>query len=116
MSTPLGLNQVEAVFFATVKPTFGKKYKPNMGPVDCVKSIRVTNVTQKRPAKPDGVVVQLRLRFNEAAFMPLQPSAVIEIPDSMIAIAHDIEVEADDPNDAAAVAVAAAAGRALLSQ
>lgn len=99
------------MFFATVKPTFGTRYVQQVGTVDCVKSIRVTNITQKRPAKPDGVVVQLRLRFNEAAFLPLKPSAVIEIPDSMVLIAQDIEVIADDPNDDAAVAIAAAFAR-----
>jgi len=100
--------QVSTTFYAVVKPKFGRRWDTNLGHVDCVDSIRVTGITQKRPAKPDGVVCKLTLRFNEQAFMPLQPQAVIEIPDSLIAVQQDIEVEAEDPNDAAVAAALAA--------
>jgi len=100
--------QVETTFYAVVKPKFGRRWDSSVSrQVDCVDSIRVTGITQKRPAKPDGVVCKLTLRFNEVAFMPLQPQAVIEIPDSLIAVQQDIEVEAEDPNDAAVAAALA---------
>lgn len=93
--------QVQATFFAQVVPTFGTRYDSALGTVDCVRNVRVTAITQKRPDKPKGVVVKLTLRFNEEAFLPLKPSAVIDIPDSLVQIAQIVEVEAEDENDAA---------------
>lgn len=98
MSTPV---KVTATFFATVKPTFGTRWDQAVGTVPSVRHIRVTGITQKRPAKPDGVVVKLTLQFNEQAFLPLQPAAVIDIPDSMVEIAQVVDVEALDENDQA---------------
>jgi hypothetical protein len=92
---------VKATFFAVVKPKFGRRYDPALGHVDCVDSVRVIGVFQKRPAKPDGVAVKLTLEFTEQAFMPLQPAATISIPDSMVQMAQVVEVEALDENDQA---------------
>jgi hypothetical protein len=93
---------VEAEFYAVVKPKFGRSGRNNQH-VATVDSIRVTGITQKRPAKPDGVVVKLKLQFNEEAFLPLQPAATILIPDSMLHSAQQIEVDVMDENDVGVV-------------
>lgn len=94
--------QVSTTFYAIVEPTFGTTWDPAAGRVDCVKSIKVTSILQNKPTSmKKGVAVKLTLRFNEQAFMPLAPVAVIDIPDSMVALASDIEVEAVDDNGAA---------------
>jgi len=92
-------HQVEATFYAQVVPTFGWRYDKTTGSGgNGVSKVRVVSITQSRPNKPKGVVVKLTLRFNEQAFLPLQPAAVIEIPDSMVQIAQAVEVEAEDEN------------------
>jgi len=99
--------QVDATFYAQVEPTFGTRYVQNVGSVPAVKNIRVVAITQTQPGKPRSkcVVVKLTLRFNEEAFLPLSPAAVIEIPDSMVAAGSVIEVVAND-GDENATAVA----------
>lgn len=110
---------VDAVFYAQVKPKFGRRYDSSQGKsVDSVDHLTVVTITQKRPTKPQSgcVVVKLTLRFNERAFLPLAPQAVIEIPDVLTDAAHTILVEADDPTDggsAAAVDYLAQVARGL---
>lgn len=117
---PTPAKQVTATFYAQVKAKITKnRWDATIASyVDQVDSITVQTITQKRPAKPASgcVVVKLQLRFNEAAFLPLSPSAVVDIPDSLIMQNQVITVVADDPNDAAAVAVAAAAARAAVGR
>lgn len=97
--------KVEATFYAQVVPTFGTRYDRTLGTrVDTVSKVRVLAITQSRPAKPKGVVVKLTLRFNEEAFLPLKPAAVIDIPDSLVHMAQVVDVEAEDENDAAVAA------------
>jgi hypothetical protein len=100
MSTPP--NKVETTFYAQVVPKFGRRWDRATGTwIDKVDSVTCKTITQKRPAKPAGVVVKLTLRFNEAAFLPLKPAATIEIPDSLVAISQEVDVEALDENDQA---------------
>lgn len=60
--------------FLQVEPTFF-----NSG---TVREISVARVTQKRPKQPlpGSVVVKLTVDIADAAFMPLAPAAVVEIP------------------------------------
>lgn len=99
MATP---KQVTATFWAAVVPTFGRRWQAG-GYVTVVDSVRVNKIWQKQPTKsqlPSGaVVVKLSLRFNEQAFLPLAPVAVIDIPDSMLQMGQVVEVEALDEND-----------------
>jgi hypothetical protein len=95
-------HQVEATFYALVEARFGRRWDSTASKqVDGVVGVKVTQILQKRPAKPKGVCVKLTLRFNEQAFMPLAPAAVIDIPDSLVLMGQDVEVEAEDENDAA---------------
>lgn len=111
MSTP---RQVSATFFAIVEPKFGWRFDSQQGQrVECVDSVRVVQILQNRPKSPKGVCVKLTLRFNEQAFMPLKPAAVIDIPDSMVTIGEVVEVEALDENDQAVVEHLAAMARSV---
>lgn len=101
-NTPVPQHRVETTVYLDVVPKFGRVYKKAIQTWEHgVEKITVKGVTQSRPAQPKGVVVKMTLRFNEQAFMPLEPSAVIDIPDSLVAVQHDIEVEATDANGAA---------------
>ena len=104
--------EIETTFYLDIVPQFGNVWIPGKGRSQRgVTKITVKGVTQSRPQKPKGVIVKLTLRFNEAAFMPLEPAAVIVIPDSMTATT--IEVEAEDPNDQAAIEALVRAGKAV---
>lgn len=96
--------QVTATFWAAVVPKFGTRYVTGQGSVPTVTDVSVSKIWQKQPTKtqlPSGaVVVKLSLRFNEQAFLPLAPVAVIDIPDSMLQMHQVVEVEALDENDA----------------
>lgn len=66
---------------------------------EVVKAHKVVGFTQKRPGKPRSgtVLVKLTIDIPDGAFMPLEPEAVVTIPDSLTVLAP-IEVEAEDPN------------------
>lgn len=62
---------------------------------------RVGNVvrhTSKRPEfpAPGAIVVKVRVKIPRAAFDPLEPEAVIEIPDDLVQ--HPVEVVAVVPD------------------
>lgn len=98
---------VDAKFYAQVKASFGKRYDSNVGSqVPMVRDAKVVSITQQRvPAKAGCIVVELTLRFPEAAFLPMQPAAVITIPDNFVGM-DMVEVEALDPTDMNEVQVA----------
>lgn len=103
MTTP---RTVDAVVYCQVKAKFGRRYDPNQGHVECVDSIKVDSITQsKTTAKAGCVVLKLTLRFPEKVFMPMQPAAVITIPDNFVGL-DMVEVEAEDPTDMNATQVA----------
>jgi hypothetical protein len=92
--------RVTARVFAQVKPTFGTRYDSAQGQhLPTVTSITIVSTTKSRsPAKAGCVVVELKLDFPEQAFLPLQPTAVITIPDNFVGL-DTIEIEALDPTD-----------------
>ena len=57
----------------------------------------VRNVTNRRPATvlPGCIVVKVRIRIPAAAWEPLQPEAVIDVPADLVQ--HPVEVEAVEP-------------------
>lgn len=61
--------------------------------------LRVVKSTQNRPAvtEPGCTVVKIKIRMPKAAFEPLQPEAVVTIPESLVQ-QRPIEVEAVDPS------------------
>jgi hypothetical protein len=97
--------QVEATKFTT---RFSSQLKKSVPTVD---GARIVAITQKRPDKPKPgcIVVELTIRIPEAAFLPMQPTAVIDIPDTFTAISALIETEAADVNEEGVVAAWAAA-------
>lgn len=87
----------KTTFYAQVEPEFmtrgwGTDKKTH------VRSIKVARITQKRPEKPIGgtVLVKLTLDIPDEAFLPLEPEAVIRVPASLVEV-NPISVEAEDP-------------------
>lgn len=60
--------------------------------------LRCIKATQRVPriVEPGCVVVKVRIRIPETAFAPLQPQAVITVPEELVQRA--IEVEAVNPS------------------
>lgn len=86
-------------FYAQVEPEFYTSYG---GTKQHLRSIKVARITQKRPGRPVGgtVLVKLTLEIPDQAFLPLEPEAVIKVPASMVEI-NPIMVEAEEPDDPA---------------
>lgn len=59
--------------------------------------LRAVKSTQREPdvVEPGCVVVKIRLRLPAAAFLPLQPEAVVTVPEELVH--HPVEVEAVNP-------------------
>lgn len=59
--------------------------------------LRIMRATQRRPEviEPGCVVVKIRLRMPLAAFLPLQPEAVVTVPEDLVQ--HPVEAEAVQP-------------------
>lgn len=85
-------NTHDATFYVQLEPDFFAY------PSEHVRSIKAVRMTQQRPEspKPGTVVVKLTTRVPDAAFRPLQPEAVIEIPTDLTD-AHPVQVTATDP-------------------
>lgn len=88
---------VDVTFYAQVEPEWS-----NWVSHDGERSLRgakVVTITQKKPAKPRGgtVLVKLTVRVPQAAFLPLRPEAIVVIPDEMTAT-QPVEVVAEDPS------------------
>lgn len=84
-----------ATFYAVVIPQWSRWMKDEGGrPI--LEGAKVERVTQSRPqtVKGDAVVTRLTLSFEVAAFLPLQPQAVIHIAADQ---AEVIVAEASDP-------------------
>lgn len=87
----------DATVYLQVKPEFGS-WKNSSGRYP-IWGAKVVRSTQSRPARPvgDSVLVKLTLRIPDGAFYPLEPTAVVVIPDSMVEIASGVQVIAEDP-------------------
>jgi hypothetical protein len=83
---------VDATFYAQVEPSLN--YDGSS-----VSSAKVVSLTQKKPDRPKGgaVLVKLTIRVPEAAFLPLRPEAIVVIPEDMTVVAP-LEVVAEDPS------------------
>lgn len=79
---------VDAVFYVQVEPDF-------WGTAGRLRGAKAVRITQSKPHRPIGgtVMCKLTLRFPASVFMPLQPEAVVVIPEGMAAVTP-IEVEA----------------------
>lgn len=91
------MSHVDATFYAQVEPEWQNYVKP-----DGTRNLwgaKVVNITQKRPNRPKGgtVLVKLTIRVPEAAFQPLRPEAVVVIPEDMTVV-EPLEVFAGDPS------------------
>ncbi len=95
MSQP---THVDATFYAQVEPEWSR-YVSSMTGERRLEGAKVVTITQKRPQKPRGgtVLVKLTVRVPAGAFLPLRPEAVVVIPDDMT-VTTPVEVIAEDPS------------------
>jgi hypothetical protein len=93
MSTQGPSTSHEAEFYVQIEPEL---YGPDPGRV---RSIKAVALTQKRPGRQRAgtVMVKLRVRVPDGAFLPLRPEAIVVIPEGMT-VAEPITVEAEDPS------------------
>lgn len=86
----------QATFYVQLEPEYGWGIAGREAPIVGAKAV---GITQKKPTKPKpgSVIVKLTVALPEAAFRPLQPEAVINIPDNLTQAAP-VEVTAEDPN------------------
>lgn len=89
---------VTAHFYVQLEPEWGFGTDANGNKP--VYGAKVARITQNRPGKPKGGTVMVKLAINipKAAFLPLQPEAVIVIPADMIEV-NNIRVEATPPQE-----------------
>lgn len=86
---------VEVTAYLQLKPTSYRSGRPTTP--EQITGMKVIGITQKRSQNPQPgtVEVKLELRVPRKAFLPLLPSVVVEIPDSLTQ-AHPVEVSAVD--------------------
>lgn len=89
----------DATFYVQLEPEWSRMpdYRTGEKTVRAVKAARITQSRPDRP-KPGTVVIKLTTRVPDAAFLPLRPEAVIEIPTDLTD-PHPVEVTATDPQE-----------------
>lgn len=86
--------QVETTIYVQLSADFW-----HMRGEEQVRGIRLARTTASRPKKPipGTVTVKLTLRLPDAAFLPLAPAAVIEIPAGSVEVNPHVDVMVDLP-------------------
>jgi hypothetical protein len=58
--------------------------------------LKVAKATNKKPSvTPEGsVVVKLKVTMPRAAFKPLEPSVVVDVPEDMLVTGNDVHLQA----------------------
>lgn len=96
---PAGYRASETTVFLQVEATgFTNRYdSQSKSNVPDIRGMRVLAINQKRPEKPKSgcIVVEVKIVMPVAAFLPLKPTAVVDIPDTFTAAAALIDVESD---------------------
>ncbi len=94
---PAQPSHVDATFYAQVEPDWSR-YVYGDGE-KLLEGAKVVQITQKRPTRPRGgtVLLKLTVRVPAGAFLPLRPEAVVTIPDGMT-VTTPVEVVAEDPS------------------
>jgi hypothetical protein len=72
----------ETTFYLQVEPVWAN-YRNRDGDLP-LRGIKVTKLVQNRPTRITGVGVKLTLRIPDAAFKPLSPEVVIDVPESAL--------------------------------
>jgi hypothetical protein len=86
-------------FFVTFEPEFSS-YTDAMGN-RTVRRVKPVSITQKPPSgrtRAGSMSVGFKVRIPSAAFLPITPQVVIEVPESLIQV-HPLEVEATDGSE-----------------
>lgn len=86
---------VDATAYLQIQPDWGYSYGGAESPVIGARVVRLTQ-TKPKTTMPDTVLVKVTVRVPKAAFYPLEPSAVVVVPESLIQ--HGVTVEAGAPD------------------
>lgn len=89
------MSNPRATFYIQLEPEYPYYRGSDADPV-AAKAVRLTQSKPDKP-KPGTVIVKLTVELPAAAFRPLQPEAVITIPDNLTQ-AVPLEVTAEDPS------------------
>lgn len=86
-----------ARFFVQIEPEFSRSYG---GGDMTVSGIKAVLLTQKYPSRPKAgtLTVELEVNMPDAAFLPLRPKAIIEVPSDYVAV-NPIQVTVGDASD-----------------
>lgn len=90
-----------ATFYIQLEPILGYGIDPETGERRVV-GTKAVGMTQSRPNKPKAntITVKMQVRVPSELFLPLRPTAVIELPSDLGVLATPVEVEAlDDGGD-----------------
>lgn len=90
-----GKTTSDAEFYVHLQPDFSNYVQDGRR---AITGVRATRITQSRPSKPapNTVLIRLTVRVPDAAFQPLEPQAVVVVPEEFVE--HPIEVIAQ-PRD-----------------
>lgn len=91
-------SHVDAEFYIQLEPNYSR-WETRTNGEPAVQTARAVRMTAKRPTKPIGgsVMVKLTVRIPKSAFYALEPEAVIEVPEGLVE-GTPIKVSAEDPN------------------
>lgn len=88
----------ETTVYLTLTPKWSR-YRDREGNPH-LRGMTVANMTKTRPKQAKGPVVKLTLRVPEAAFKPLAPTVVIDVPESALDYEPTVTVELpEEPAD-----------------
>jgi len=84
----------ETTVYLEIEPEWSQYAHANGDPR--LSKIKVTRALQNRPRRIGGVVVAVRLRIPDAAFLPLRPTVTVEVPEAALAYEPEVTVELPD--------------------
>lgn len=88
----------EAKIFLQLEPVWHRWRKDADGRPS-VDHLKVTKMLQTRPGRIAGVVVEVKIRIPDAAFLPLSPVVTIDIPEEALTFEPEITVELPSGGD-----------------
>lgn len=92
--------QVEVEFYLTLVPEWSRHLRDaNKRPI--LTGVKADKITKTRPdmVRGGGLVTKVGIVVDAAAFVPLQPEAVIHISTHDVTVIQDAQAEAPEPLD-----------------
>lgn len=83
--------KVETTVYLQLEPLWSS-YRGSDGQ-PTVRGVKVTKITQQRPKRINGVAVKLTVKLPAAAFLPLAPTVVVDVPEGALEFEPEVSVE-----------------------